>query len=225
VNDLLEPRVMVMALRLVISLFLGGAIGFEREQRGKEAGLRTHILVAIGSALIVMISVGMAEHFSETGTADPTRVAAGIITGIGFLGAGTIIRSEEGVKGLTTAASLWVAAAVGMATGGGFYAVAVFATVLSITSLFILHGFERQLRGYVRHTVTVSAKAPPSFAPRLASVIEEYGFAAVQRGGTICSEEGGFTTSFTLKSRNEVLEPEVIQRLLDLPEVTRVDWR
>jgi putative Mg2+ transporter-C (MgtC) family protein len=106
-------------LRLAIAVALCGAIGLERESRDQVAGLRTHILVGVGAALFTLVS---AYGFSEFGTArDPTRIAAQIVSGIGFLGAGAILRQGFNVRGLTTAATLWVVAAIGMACGAGYY--------------------------------------------------------------------------------------------------------
>ena len=120
-------------LRLALAAALGGAIGFERELREREAGLRTHLLVCLGSALFTIVSAYGFHEFLTSGDAvvraDPTRIAAQIVTGIGFLGAGAIIRQGISVRGLTTAATLWVAAAIGMAAGAGYYPGAVIGTV------------------------------------------------------------------------------------------------
>ena len=125
--------------RLAVAAGLGGAIGFERELREREAGLRTHILVCVGSALFTIVSAYGFRDFLESGDqvirADPTRIAAQIVTGIGFLGAGAIIRQGLSVRGLTTAATLWVAAAIGIAAGAGYYSGAVVATVITIVAL------------------------------------------------------------------------------------------
>lgn len=121
-----------IAVRLIMAALLGGVLGYEREHRGKSAGLRTHMLVALGSALFVLVpqQLGVSD-------ADLTRVLQGLVAGIGFLGAGTIIKgtSEEDVKGLTTAAGIWLTAAVGMASGLGREATAVFSTVLAFAIL------------------------------------------------------------------------------------------
>ena len=118
--------------RLALAAALGGAIGFERELRDREAGLRTHMLVCLGSALFTIVSAYGFHEFLVGGDqvvrADPTRIAAQIVTGIGFLGAGAIIRQGVSVRGLTTAATLWVAAAIGMACGAGYYSGAVLGT-------------------------------------------------------------------------------------------------
>ena len=112
-------------LQLALAALLGGLIGFEREMREREAGLRTHLLVSLGSALFTMVGAYGFHSFLDSGAsvvrADPTRIAAQIVTGIGFLGAGAIIRQGLSVRGLTTAATLWVVAAVGLASGAGYY--------------------------------------------------------------------------------------------------------
>src|SRR5207245_966444 len=125
--------------RLAVAAGLGGAIGFERELREREAGLRTHILVCVGSALFTIVSAYGFRGFLESGDqvirADPTRIAAQIVTGIGFLGAGAIIRQGLSVRGLTTAATLWLVAAIGMAAGAGWYSAALIATAGALITL------------------------------------------------------------------------------------------
>ena len=129
-------------LRVVLAGVLGGAIGVEREIREREAGLRTHLLVAVGAALFTLVSAYGWHDFNfstESGvTYDPTRIAAQIVTGIGFLGAGAIIRQGLSVRGLTTAASLWVVAAIGIAAGAGYYTGAVITTIVVLVSLWPL---------------------------------------------------------------------------------------
>jgi len=136
-------------LRLAAAAALGAAIGFERELRDREAGMRTHLLVALGSCLFTLVSAyGFHEFLAEGGNvvrADPSRIAAQIVTGIGFLGAGAIIREGLSVRGLTTAASLWVSAAIGMAAGAGYYEAAVAATALTLFALWPLRLFAFRL--------------------------------------------------------------------------------
>lgn len=128
-------------IRLVIAAFLGGIIGFERERLSWVAGLRTHMLVCLGSALIMLVSqYGFSGSINPPYVSlDPSRVAAQVVSGIGFLGAGTILFLKNVVRGLTTAASLWAVAAVGLATGGGLYFAAIFTTLLIF---FILAGLK-----------------------------------------------------------------------------------
>lgn len=128
-----------IVFRLLIGAILGGLIGFERERHNKRiAGFRTHILVCTGSTLIMLTSVYVFELYGKGVSMDPARIAAGVITGIGFLGAGTIIRSSASVTGLTTAASLWTVSAIGLATGCGFYMAAYATTVIVLATLYIL---------------------------------------------------------------------------------------
>lgn len=128
--------------RLCLSALLGGLLGFEREWRQKSAGLRTNILIAIGSTLFTLMSIDL----TVSSGGDATRVASQIVTGIGFLGAGAIMRTGAGVKGLTTAATIWVNAAVGVAVGGGEYRLALIATSVTLLVLLTLNPLERLIQ-------------------------------------------------------------------------------
>jgi len=138
-------------LRLVLSVVLSGFIGFERQMHRRNAGLRTHMLVSLGSCLIMLTSLYLFDIYSSKVALDPARIAAGVITGIGFLGAGTIIRDTEGVRGLTTAASLWVVAGIGLAIGCGFYSAGIFTTGLALVALFFLRHAEGAIFGKEEH--------------------------------------------------------------------------
>ena len=123
-----------MALRLLLAAALGAIIGYQRERAGKPAGLRTHILICVGAALFTVTSI------YGFGTSDTARVAAGVVAGIGFIGAGAIIRGGEGiVAGLTTAATIWAVAGIGLAAGAGLYLVSTIATVITLIVLFLPH--------------------------------------------------------------------------------------
>lgn len=124
-----------LTIRLVLSIFLGGLIGLERETVNRPAGFRTHILVCLGSTVIMLVSLFIFNEFSGQTNIDPGRIPAQVISGIGFLGAGTIIIEGADVKGLTTAASLWTVAAIGLAVGVGFYYGAILATFLILLTL------------------------------------------------------------------------------------------
>jgi len=132
-------------VRTILSAVLGGVIGMEREIHRHEAGLRTHILVCMGSSLIMLTSLYVFDIYKEINVVDPSRIAAGAITGIGFIGAGAIIRYGASVKGLTTAASLWITAGVGLAIGCGFYMAGIFTTLVTVAVLLILRNFEKDL--------------------------------------------------------------------------------
>jgi putative Mg2+ transporter-C (MgtC) family protein len=131
--------------RLLTTFVLSGLVGLERQVHRRTAGLRTHILVGLGSCLIMLTSLYVFDIYKDKVALDPTRIAAGVITGIGFLGAGAIIREKEGVKGLTTAASIWVVSGIGLAVGTGFIRTAVYTTVLVLVILHLLRYLDRFL--------------------------------------------------------------------------------
>lgn len=139
-----------MAIRLVIAAGLGGLIGFEREMHGKEAGVRTYALVALGSALVMIVSYQIFFVYKISAT-DPSRIAAQVVSGVGFLGAGAIIRfppgGNEGVKGLTTAAGIWTASGIGLACGIGLYFPALVTTLLTLIILVIFSKLDRFFGG------------------------------------------------------------------------------
>ncbi len=137
--------------RLLLASLLGGIIGLEREVHGRAAGFRTHLLVSLGSCLFVIASIFFYELYGNTSRigppgVDPGRVAAQVVTGIGFLGAGAIIRDRASIRGLTTAACLWIAAAIGLACGIGLYVIAPFVTFLAVVSLLLLKKVENRLK-------------------------------------------------------------------------------
>ncbi len=127
-----------MTLRLLLALAVGAAIGLERERRGRPAGLRTFILVALGSCLFMLISV----YIAANGRGDPGRIAAQVATGIGFLGGGLLLRTGDTVRGLTTAAGIWAVAALGLAAGAGMYFITIVGTLLVLVVLTILRQVE-----------------------------------------------------------------------------------
>ena len=148
----------ILITRLVIAGLLGGLIGVEREFRAKEAGVRTHFIVALGSALFMIIS----EYAFGDKTHDVSRVAAQVVSGIGFIGAGVIIFQRNVIRGVTTAAGLWVAAAIGMAAGDGMYSVAIAATVLTLGCLEMMHFVNMQVSEKV---VDITLLPPDGYDP------------------------------------------------------------
>ena len=176
-----------MFLKLLASLVLGGLIGLERETHGRPAGLRTHILVCLGSTLFTLCSYNIAGK-----TFDPARISAQIVTGIGFLGAGTIMRQGSVVRGLTTAASIWTVAAKGMAVaiGGGMYLVAVLASLLVVITLNVIPHLERYLQ--IKHgerILTVVTSKNVDAACRILDLLTSRG-AAVRILGSDESSDG-----------------------------------
>ena len=137
----------LIAARLISAIIFASMLGIERELTGKVAGLRTHILVCAGACVFTLLSIyGFKMHITEgiSGVNDPARIGAQIITGIGFIGAGTIMRTGSNILGITTAATLWMATAIGMACGCGMYAIGLFATLLTLFVLILIRQFEKK---------------------------------------------------------------------------------
>jgi len=146
-------------LRIVIGAFLGALVGYERERQGQPAGLRTHIILVVGATLTMTLSINLAIQFRPlVPNGDPARLAAQVISGIGFLGAGAILRYGPNIKGLTTAASLWTMAVVGLAVGAGHYLSGVAATALILVALIILNVIEkRYINTYSTMVIEIAA--------------------------------------------------------------------
>ena len=214
-------------LRLFVAAVLGGAVGMERELRERGAGLRTHTVVCVGSALFTLVSAYGFSDFVHTAGAyacvDPTRIAAQIVSGIGFLGAGAIIRQGLSVRGLTTAATLWLVAAIGMAAGAGYYVAAIIATVgalltlgpLRIVAYRLLHRFRPEVD---RLLVQIPAGGSP------APLIE----AIETRGGRVISldvaQEGDRRSVAVEVELHGVEASKVAASVADIDGVLEVRW-
>jgi putative Mg2+ transporter-C (MgtC) family protein len=161
-------------VRLTLAALLGGIIGLERELKRKPAGLRTNIFICFGAAMFTILSAELAKDF---GIGDRTRIAAQIIPGIGFIGAGSILHDKGGVSGLTTAATIFVVASIGMAAGGGLYVTAIFATMLIYLALHLLGILERNLnlKPLTMNYTIVSEKAADTLVAEVNSIMEDQG--------------------------------------------------
>ena len=208
-------------LRLLFACGLGAVIGFERELRDREAGIRTHLLVSLGSALFTIVSAyGFHEFLTSGGNlvrTDPSRIAAQIVTGIGFLGAGAIIREGLSVRGLTTAATLWVVAAIGMACGAGYYWPAAATTALTVLALGPLRVVAYRLIERMKpeeNRLTVELKQGHSLAQLLANVHNV-------RHIEVDDEPDRRIVYLELPSIDE----ELVSRVSDLDYVIGVKWQ
>ncbi|MFO7893604.1 MAG: MgtC/SapB family protein [Longimicrobiales bacterium] len=173
--------------RLFLAALLGGLVGLEREWSGKPAGFRTNLLICMGAALLTDLSLSVALLADPGMAADPARIAAQIVSGVGFLGAGTIIQSRGSVTGLTTAATLWVVAAIGMAVGAGEYAEAIGATLLVMIALLVLARLEPYLNRHVDQTIRVTVGRDGGAQDRVEAVLGEklsYEVLEMDRTGT-----------------------------------------
>lgn len=167
-----------ITLRLALAVLMGGLIGFEREANSHPAGLRTHILVCLGATLIMLLSMYGFSDFAKLDNVrlDPARLAAQVISGIGFLGAGTILYTGKSITGLTTAASLWVVAAIGLATGAGFYFAAGLACLFALISLFVLNIAEKKyLRAKKPRHFKLEAADTPGLLSRISALLVKGG--------------------------------------------------
>jgi putative Mg2+ transporter-C (MgtC) family protein len=215
-------------LRIVVAAALGGAVGIERELREHDAGFRTHMLVAIGSALFTIISAYGFHEFLVTGgavvRADPTRIAAQIVTGIGFLGAGAIIRQGLSVRGLTTAATLWVVAAIGMAAGAGYYGGALITTAVVLISLWPLRILARMgTRRFAVQSSTLVAQLAAGASPGpLLDEVERLG--ARVKSVEIGHEADRRTVLLDVRVPPRLDAPRVIAQVGDLENVLEVRW-
>jgi len=162
--------------KLALAVVLAGILGLERQRKGRGAGLRTHILVCLGATLAMMIPDLAASHGGGNGWVDTGRMAAGIITGIGFLGAGTIVSAGREPQGLTTAAMVWFVAVLGIAIGSGLYLGAVSATVLALIVVLALGYIERLMPGYQRISVTIRMPKGLERLKEVEDAIRERGF-------------------------------------------------
>jgi len=170
----LEDLLSKAMVRLVLAAVLGGIIGLERELKRKPAGLRTNMFICFGSAMFTILSTELAGAF---GIGDHTRIAAQIIPGIGFIGAGSILHDKGGVSGITTAATLFVVASIGMAAGGGLYLLAIFSTMLIYLALHLLGMLERQLnlKPLRMNYMIVSEKTADALVAEVNSILEDQG--------------------------------------------------
>src|SRR5215475_6829739 len=197
-------------IKLIVAAILGGIIGIERQIRDKPAGLRTNILICVGSTLFMIISNAFGD----------TRIGAQIITGIGFLGAGSVLHSHGFVLGLTTAATIWVVAGVGMALGSGMYLVAFFATAMSLVTLYFLSFIEDKIQGRRLYSYALVVSDLNQALASIHKVLQANSVTAASFN--FKKEAGHYHVWFTLLIPRET-NLKIIQRLSEIPEITQVE--
>jgi putative Mg2+ transporter-C (MgtC) family protein len=211
------------ALRMVIAAVLGAAIGLEREIHQHPAGMRTHLLVSLGAAAFTIVGAVGFTASAGGSPVDPSRVAAQVVTGIGFLGAGAILKYGTSVRGLTTAASLWATAAVGMAAGAGQWLLGIVATAIVLISLWPLHALTDRLRPPGTRTIRVRLEARRLEAlGDISRVVAEQG---VEMAGVNSQRlgKGRYEVELELRLRLGVREPEVIGAITAVPDVDLIE--
>lgn len=211
--------------RLVLAAILSGAIGFEREFHGRAAGFRTHILLCVGSTLIMLTSMHMFDLYLGKVVVDPGRIAAGVITGIGFLGAGTIMHSKASIRGLTTAASLWVVAGIGLAVGSGLFFGAIITTALTIIALMVFSRFEQiMIRKDWYRTIIIEVKEGVDQLKSIRAILNEWSIEITDFEIDHAQASGNMLLKFGLKLHSRKHTNELIEEIGRLGSVSNVKW-
>jgi|HigsolmetaAR203D_1030402.scaffolds.fasta_scaffold01818_11 Uncharacterized membrane protein len=216
-----------LCLRLGVAVVLGGLIGIERELSNHPAGFRTHILVCIGSALIMLLSIyGFSEFINEPNVrVDPARLAAQVISGIGFLGAGTIIRKGVSISGLTTAASLWATAGIGLSAGAGFYSGALLTTFLVLICLFVLNKLEKSKMMRNKEEIVFLVDDTPDVLGRIMLQLGQSDIKIKQiRVSSNDSEDGSKTIRCSVRETDEKVLEQCVSQMESVPGVREVEF-
>lgn len=229
--NLLEQLSSVALAPFLISIFVGGAIGLEREMHGRPAGLRTHILVCMTSTVLVLasrqISPELLEHKGVANLVmDPNRLAAGILTGIGFLGAASVIRAGDIVRGITTGATIWSTAGLGVVIGQGEYGLALAATAIEIVVLALMDRMTRGIKPviYRRLTVRGMRSEMTSLAGAVSAILLEHEIRVQDMSGTRGRDDEPFELVFHIRCRNKFQAPQMMEQIADQRGVLSVEW-
>ncbi len=215
--------------RLILSALLGGLLGLEREAHGRAAGLRTHILVCVGSTLIMLTSMHIFDIYRGKGAnIDPARIAAQVVSGIGFLGAGTILRFRASVIGLTTAASLWAVAGIGLAIGSGFTTGALVTTEIALVTLFVLTRVEKSfIRRDWYKVLSVTTKGDATQIGQIRGILSDYSVEVrdfeMKRSEDSENKEL-VVMEVTLKLTTEKYDDIILSDIMRLKGVERARW-
>ena len=203
----------VQIIRLLAACICGFVIGIERTNRSKKAGVRTHVVVACGAALVMIVSkYGFYDMFSDISKHDPSRIASNIITGIGFLGAGMILVNKRSITGLTTAAGIWTTAGIGMAMGAGMYVIAVAATIIILLAQLLLHSKAKILREPQIRKISVYGVLEEGFQKKAQEILSDYGITVIDV--SIIKKDGYYDYGFISEMPLEFNEEEIISRFI-----------
>jgi putative Mg2+ transporter-C (MgtC) family protein len=210
--------------RIAVALLIGGLIGFERTFHGRPAGFRTHSLVCVASALLMLVTVYQSDWMTsaplDTIRTDPTRMAQGIMTGIGFLGAGVIFKEGLTVRGLTTAASIWMTAAIGILVGVGFYLPAIVGSAATLIVLGVFRRLEHRFPSefYAHHTIKFTREAIVP-EPELRKLIGEHGFTIANLSHRLTEMGKVFEYRMVIRTRDRDAAEQLSQYLCTLPGI------
>ncbi|MCX5668429.1 MAG: MgtC/SapB family protein [Candidatus Omnitrophica bacterium] len=215
----------IIVFRLVLSAILSGIVGFEREFHGRAAGFRTHILLCVGSTLIMLTSIHIFDVYSSRVPIDPARLAAGVVTGIGFMGAGTIMRYKASVRGLTTATSLWVVSGVGLAVGSGLYFGAIVTTLIAVIALMFFSKLEHvMIRKNWYKTIVIETKDGLEQLKKIREALSEYGSEINDLEADRSKDGTHMILKFGLKLTTNLHNAQLIETIARLEGVKSVKW-
>lgn len=210
--------------RLIVAAFLSGIIGYEREVHGRAAGLRTTILVGVGSCLVMITSMHLFDIYRGIAVVDPTRIAAQVVSGIGFLGAGTILRFHASVRGLTTAAGLWAVSGIGLAVGSGFYAAALPATAIIFLVLVMLSRLEKRIKRKIDRTLRIEFDGAIDQFCQITEIISELEIEIQNIEISSLQDKKAFALLVNLKLVGEKLSNKITDSIVKIKGVTMVKW-
>ena len=213
----------VILQRLCIISVIAGIIGFERERHGRAAGFRTHILVGIGSCLMMLTGLYLADVYAGRTTLDPTRIAAQVVSGLGFLGAGTILRFRASVRGLTTAASLWAIGGIGIAVGAGFISGALMTGAVVIIALFGFSHVERAMRRDFYRTLIVEAVGTGEELAKIRNLLADHDVEIRDLNFKTARQPDHVRLEFDVKLVDQPQE-EIITQLLQSKHIVEAHW-
>ena len=217
-------------LRFVLASVLGGLIGLEREVHGREAGIRTYLLVSLGSALIMVVSEFLSVKYqggpwAEIFRGDPGRIAAQAITGIGFLGAGVILRYKDSIRGLTTAACMWVVCAIGLCVGSGYYLFSLAASAIALISLLGLKAWEKKIRKDWYQEMVVISEDIEGQIDRIQAIIDKYESKVTKLGIKRNFREKEITLAFHLQFRAIQPAQDMYREVFGLQGIKEVELK
>ena len=214
----------VVLQRLLLITVIAGAIGYERERHGRAAGFRTHILVGLGSCLMMLTGIYLMDALAGRAALDPTRIAAQVVSGIGFLGAGTILRFRASVRGLTTAASLWAVGGLGLAAGAGFVSGAVLTGAIVLVVLFGFSRLERAMRRDWYQVLVVETAGSGTDLAHIRSLLGEYDIEIRDLDIKESAQPGRVRMEFQVKLLPDQPREEIVTKLQQLERTVEAHW-
>ena len=214
---------------LILAVIIGGSIGFEREVHGRPAGLRTHVLVCLSSTVLILLSRRLPEAERIVGAnlvLDPNRLAAGIVTGIGFLGAATVVRAGDLVRGITTGACIWSVAALGIALGNGAYGLAVSSTVVILAALVVLDIVERGISPVIYRRILVRGRGQTldELSASMRGVLRKQHVRVQDVSGSLTRSDEPLELVLHVRCRKRLQGPRILDALAAEEGVTSVEW-